>query len=77
MLIYNDTKYTAQDLNRIGDNLALMWGGTCNGFAIDEQNKKVIFSCSKRSEGFFSELDYDELQEYAQTESTGGGQIKP
>ena len=64
MVVHKSVKYTAQDLNNIGNSLASLWGGCLLSFEIDKQNKKIVFNCIEHGERFCSELTYDELQEY-------------
>jgi len=64
MVIHNGVTYNANDLTRIGNNVASIWGGFCRNFTVDGQNQKVTFNCVEHGEEFASELDYDELHEY-------------
>ena len=63
MVVHNGKTYTANDLTRIGNNLASVWGGACYSFTVDPENEKVIFDCIEHGEKFCSELSYAELQE--------------
>jgi hypothetical protein len=68
---HNDVDYTENDLYRIGDEVASIWGGNCRSFELDKKNKTVIFHCVENGEDFCSTLTYDELAKYKQNEGRG------
>lgn len=56
--------YTREEIMRIGNEVASLWGGRCLSCDNDKKNKRVVFSCIEHGEHFTTTVDYDELKEY-------------
>ena len=56
--------YTREEIMRIGQEVASLWGGRCLSCDKDEKNKRVVFSCIEHGEHFTTTVDYNELKEY-------------
>lgn len=52
------------NLKRIGQNLASLWGGSCLGYEIDEENEVVNFHCIEDGDEFVSDVKFSELKEW-------------
>lgn len=58
------TKEQLSRMNKIGSNVASLWGGECYSFEIDKKESKVTFSCIEHGERFTTTLAFDQLSEY-------------
>ena len=56
--------YSRNDLMRIGNNVASVWGAYCTGFIRDGETETITFQCSEFGEQFTTELKFAELPEY-------------
>lgn len=52
------------NLEKIGNNVASLWGGESYNFEIDEMNEKVIFLCIEHGEKFITNIDFSDLVNY-------------
>lgn len=62
--ILNGKKYSKEQLNKIGNNVASLWGGSCYEFEINEEKKEISFICIEHGEHFSTTLKYNELDQY-------------
>ena len=60
----NGKTYTSEEIKKIGNNLASLWGGSCISFEVNEKEQEITFDCIENGEEFVSTLKYDELDEY-------------
>jgi len=56
--------YKREELIKIGNNAASIWGGSCIDYEIDEKGEEVIFDCIEHGERFTTSLKFKELKEY-------------
>lgn len=48
-------------LRGIGNEIASLWGGSCYGYEIEKEERKVTFLCIEHGERFITELSFSEL----------------
>lgn len=61
---HNGSRYTNEDLHRIGNNVAMLWGAYCYDFRVSHKKRSVCFYCIEHGERFVCYIDFDELAIY-------------
>lgn len=61
---HNGNRYTNEDLRKIGNSVASLWGASCYDFKVSHKEKSVCFFCIEYGEHFTTHLSFDELAEY-------------
>ena len=56
--------YTREEVMRIGNEIASIWGGRCLSCEKDDKKRVVTFHCIEHGERFPTTVTYDELKEY-------------
>lgn len=56
--------YTREEIMRIGNEVASLWGGYCVDCKDDRRKKQVVFNCIEHGERFVTTVGYHELKEY-------------
>lgn len=62
VLKYNGKGYVANEIFQIGNEMALLWGGSCIGYNIDKKAGVIVFDCVEHGENFTTELKVYELK---------------
>lgn len=57
-----EKSYTEQNLLKIGNNIASMWGGSC--FMYEVTKNEVLFHCIEHGEKFTTSCAFAELEEH-------------
>lgn len=56
--------YNQEDLIRIGNNVASLWGASCISVEHNKEEKEYIFDCVEHGERFITRLKEDSMGEY-------------
>lgn len=56
--------YTREEIMRIGNEVASLWGAYCTNCHKDDSIRVVRFDCIEHGESFVTDVTYDELKEY-------------
>lgn len=57
-----EKSYTDEELKKIGNNIASMWGGSC--FKYEVTATEVLFHCIEHGEEFATSCTFAELEEH-------------
>ena len=57
----NGKYYTHRQLLSKGNEVASLWGGTCNKYEIKRDDKQIIFHCCEHGEEFVTTISFDEI----------------
>lgn len=63
-LKYKGVSYTDEQLLRIGNNVAMLWGAFCFGYRINRAEQKIYFECVEHGEKFLTTIDFDKMEDY-------------
>ena len=63
-LKYKGASYTDDQLLKVANNVAMLWGAYCFGYKINRAEQKVYFECVEHGGKFLTAVDFDNLKDY-------------
>ena len=60
----NGKKYTKEQLMKIGEEVASLWGASCYSYKVNKKEKLVCYDCIEHGEKFVANVSFGELGDY-------------
>ena len=60
----NGKEYTKMQLEKIGNEVASLWGGSCYNVEVDYTTKSLQLECIEHGEKFATEISFSDLEKY-------------